>query len=360
MAAEKKKAAKAPPKKGAKASSKKAAGDLISDLVSSLRTEAGGPFVLGSDEMALKIKGVISTQCPTLDAAIGRGGVPTSRLTIIHGPEASGKTTIALHLCAEVQRRGGLVYYMDKEYKLDPDYAQKLGVDTKKFVISQPDCLEDACDEMKHVIRFVAERRKKGERKPILFLLDSINATQSKVTIEAETASRGYPNEALVWSKQLPEIVKLASKENIALVFISQVRKKLNVMFGDDNAIAGGEAPKFHASLVMFVNRIGSEKKEVGKQKERVANIIQVECKKNQIAPPFRKAKLVIRYGTGIDFEESLLTQAEEAGLIKKVKAHYVYEGGSIGKSRDAAIKFLRENEDDRDAINAKLREKWS
>lgn len=345
-------------KKAAKAAVKKSSGDMITDLVSELRTEVGGPFVLGSDEMALKIKGVISTQCPTLDHAIGRGGVPTSRLTIIHGGEGSGKTTLCLHLCAEVQRRDGLVYYADKEYKLDPDYAQKLGVDTKKFVISQPNCLEDACDEMKKVIDFVGRRRKLGDNRPVLFVLDSINATQSKATIEAETSSRGYPNEALVWSKQLPEIVKLASKENIALVFISQVRKKLNVMFGDDNAIAGGEAPKFHASLILFVTRIGSKK--IGEKKVKVANQIQVECKKNQIAPPFRKAMFHINYGTGIDFADALLAQAEEEGVITKKGMHYMYDGGSIGKSREAAVKYLAGDEEDREAINALLREKWS
>ncbi len=345
-------------KKAAKAAVKKSSGDMITDLVSELRTEVGGPFVLGSDEMALKIKGVISTQCPTLDAAIGRGGIPTSRLTLIHGGEGSGKTTICLHLCAEVQRRGGLVYYMDKEYKLDPDYAQKLGVDNKKFAISQPNCLEDACDEMKKVIEFVGRRRKAGDNTPVLLVLDSINATQSKATIEAETSSRGYPNEALVWSKQLPEIVKLASKENIALVFISQVRKKLNVMFGDDNAIAGGEAPKFHASLILFVTRIGSKK--IGEKKLKVANHVQVECKKNQIAPPFRKAMLHITYGTGIDFADALLTQAEEEGVVTKKGMHYLFDGGSIGKSREAAVKYLATEEDDREAINALVREKWS
>jgi recombination protein RecA len=354
----KKAAQEAETKKASKEKKPVKTSDLTADLVSSLSTVGSTPvFVLGSDSMALKIRGVISTQCPTIDAAIGRGGIPLARLTVIHGGEGGGKTTLALHICAEVQKQGGLVVYMDKEYKLDPDYAKAVGVDTNKFIINQPETLEDTCTMALAVITRVREQREAtGKRFPVLIVLDSINATQSKDTIANTESEKQYPNEARIWSQRLPEVIKQCAKEDIALLFISQVRQKLNVMFGDDAELAGGKSIKFHASLIMFVRRIGSVKVDGVK----VGNEIEVECKKNQIFRPFGKARCRIIFGKGFDRASALLIQSEEEGLIKHAKGHFTYKGESIGRGREAAIDTIDEDEELQEELNTALRERWN
>jgi recombination protein RecA len=315
--------------------------DAINDILEGIRAGGDeGATLLGSDGHALKIRGVISTQCPGLDKAIGRGGVPLGRLSILHGAEGSGKTTEALHLVAEVQRKGGIAIYMDKEYKLDPDYAAGIGVDIKRLIISQPSYLEQVFATSSGTIQRAAKwRAKSGKRVPILIILDSMNAAITKAQFEGEWDDQHMAPQARVFSAQLPKLIPEVSKEDVALVWISQVRKKMNIQFGDDDEIAGGKAPRFYASLIIKFKRIGTVK--VGD--EKVGNRTVAECVKNQIAPPFRKADFTITYGRGIDSEMSLLELGIEAKVITKTGAWYDVGERRIGNGIVNSADVLRE-----------------
>jgi recombination protein RecA len=325
----------------AKAKPVDAADASVAEVLDGLRDAMGveNAMLLGSDDKALKIRGVVSTGIPTLDAAIGRGGAPLGRLTILHGGEGSGKTTIGLQLVARCQAMGGLAVFFDKEFKLDPDYAVALGVDTKRLIISQPSSLELVIQGILNVIAHAKNIRDHAKRRvPIMIVLDSLNACMSKEAMEAPIGEKQYPAEARIWSQQLPKIIQQASHEDVSLLFVSQVRKKFNVMFGDADEIAGGNAPRFYASLIMKVVRVGSEKD--GKQ--RIANKIEVECKKNQIAPPFKKAQFNIVYGRGADFEHALVIQLEKMKLFTRKGAWYLYEGEKLGNGLQATADMLR------------------
>lgn len=330
-------------------------------LKKGLHTDLGLEYatMLGADDHRITLAGVISTRAPTVDLAIGRGGVPLRRMTVLHGGEGSGKTTLALNLVAQVQKMGGAVVYYDKEYKLDPDYAEALGVDIDRMIVSQPDTLEQVIKGIKGNVKQVAAARKKtGKRRPVLIIVDSLNACQALATIQLKEGKKQYPEEARIWSHDLPQIIKAIAKEDIALVLISQIRKKLNIMFGDDNGIAGGNAIPFYASLIMFVRNMGAEREGVARDK--VANKISVECKKNQIAPPFRKGRFILRYGKGVDFEDSLLTACEEVGAVRRKGGTYRFRKEVIGKSREKALKYMRTMEGIADDLNAAFRQRWS
>ena len=245
----------------------------ILEGIKSVLGDEDGTQLLGSDGLAIKIKGVVSTQCATIDAAIGRGGIPTGRLTIINGAEGCGKTTLALHLAAEVQKMGGVAVYLDKEYKLDPDYAAKIGVDLEKLIISQPSYLERAFVAFDAIInRAVDIRKQSGERIPIMIILDSMNAAISKAQFEGEWDDSHYAPQARVYSNLLPKLMPKVSKEDVALVWISQIRQKIGLQFGNPDDICGGKAPKFYASLILDVKRA----KTIAKDGEKVGNEITV------------------------------------------------------------------------------------
>lgn len=332
-------------------------GDVATQVLQGIleEMEDDSAQLLGSDANMLKIRGVISTQNVAIDKSIGRGGVPLGRLTILHGGEGSGKTTLALQIVAEVQRMGGVAVYCDKEYKLDPEYAAKLGVDTKRLIISQPSYLERAFQTWKAVISKAAEiRQKQGKRIPILIVLDSMNACITKMEYEGDEEDQHYAPAARIFSTQLPKLIPEVNKEDVALLFISQVRKKIGVMFGDDEDVAGGNAPKFYASLIMHIKRVGTERDEKTKQKE--ANKLVVECKKNQIAPPFRKAEVIINYGSGFDGDRSLIDVACDLKIMEKAGAYYKYKGESLGQGMKATKKALRKNPSLRAEIEKKVR----
>jgi recombination protein RecA len=316
----------------------------LDDLLAGIRGEGDETAMyLGSDSSLLKIRGVISTQCPGLDRAIGRGGIPLARLTILHGAEGSGKTTACLHLVAEVQRMGGVAIYMDKEYKLDPDYAAALGVDTKRLIISQPSYLEQAFKVQEAAIKRASAIRERLKRRvPILVVLDSMNAAITKAQLEGEWDDKHMAPQARAFSEGLPKLIPQVSREDVALCYISQVRKKMNISFGDDDEICGGKAPRFYASLIISFKRIGSVKTG----DEKVANTVIAECKKNQIAPPFKQAQFNIRYGIGIDAEMSLLEEALEMKLVEKNGAWYSFNGERIASGAVNAADKLRERPD--------------
>jgi len=318
--------------------------DVIADYLAGMQADKAVTHpvrVLGEVAFRKRVRGVLSTHSATLDAAIGRGGFPLSRVAILHGKEGSGKTTIALHLCAEAQRRGGVAVFLDKEHKLDPDYAQKLGVDLSRLVTPATPTLEDVVTQIRATIRRAREIRKKTKAPvPFVIVVDSLNACKAFETLETPTGKKRYPTEARIWSEELPGICESLASENVALVFVSQVRKKMNVMFGNDEEMAGGNAPRFFASLIVYVTRVGTEKDGA---KTKVGSLVETDCRKNQIGPPFKKARFAIYWARGIDYEHSLVLQLEAMGLVRKVKqGHLIIGKVELGQGYAAAANTLR------------------
>jgi len=315
----------------------------LNKMVAKLAAAAGGEGtaqLLGSKGLAIKIRGVLSTQCPAVDVAIGRGGIPLARLTILTGPEGCGKTTLALHLVAECQRQGGIAVYNDAEYKLDPDYAKKLGVNLDELMIIQPPYLERVFAVIETTVESAREMRIKMKRRiPILIVLDSMNAAISKAAYEGDWEQQQMADVARIYSQKLPKLIPLVSREDVALVFISQVREKIGVMFGDKEDTAGGRAPRFYASLIINVKRVGSETDP--KTNIRMCDHNQAYIAKNQIAPPFRKAEFDIVYGKGVDYFASLIKVAVAKGLVKQNGQWYVWNGHKYGPGIKKAARIL-------------------
>lgn len=296
--------------------------------------------LLGSAALAIKIRGVISTQCPSLDRAIGRWGYPLGRLILLHGKEGSGKTTLALHGVAETQRLGGMAIYVDSEHKLDPDYAAKIGVDLDRLVISQPDYIEKFMAMVEKTIVVAKRHRKAGIPFPVMVVLDSINSLPTKAEFEAGWEQQHIAPDAGVYSSKLKKLMPLCNREDVALLFISQEREKVGVMFGRKERTGGGKAPRYYSSLILEVARLGAVK--VGD--EVVGNLTQVKCSKNQIAPPFRTADFKIMFGKGIDYEDSLLAEGLRVGVVKKAGAWYSIGDDRMGQGEANAVACLRGN----------------
>jgi recombination protein RecA len=358
-------AKKKSPKKTTKKKGKKSAGegkadaatgpaDFIKGLVVDLEAMGGEGTaqVLGSEAHAIKIRGVISTQSRELDAAIGRGGIPLGRLTIIHGKEGSGKTTLCLHLVAEAQRLGGVVLYIDKEYKLDPDYAAKIGVDNNRLIISQPSTLEQVYSIILATIeKATSYRERTGKRIPILIILDSMNAAIAKARFEGDAEDKHIAVEARVHSQMLPQVIPVLSKEDVSLVMISQYRSKIGVVMGDKNEIAGGKAPRYMASLMLKVEYIGKEKDG----DEAVGSKTRVTCVKNQIAPPFKQAEFEIKWGVGIDKIGSLLDACINASIVEVAGSWFKCGADRLGQGRQNVLERIKEEDELREMLEGAL-----
>lgn len=347
MAAKRKKKADPKGKKAKKVKRKKkleSPSDIIDDFVLGMAQDKEVEervITLADPYFDKVVQGFVSTQAVTLDCAIGRPGIPLSRVTMLHGKEGGGKTTVLLQAIAEVQAQGGIGVLIDKEHKLDRGYTKKLGVDLTRLIYPpKVESLEHVIAIIKGTVRRAVEIRKKTKKKvPILIGIDSLNACKAWETIETETGKKRYPAEARIWSEELPEIVESISEEAVGLVFVSQVRKKMNVKFGSDEEMAGGNAPRFYASLILYIARIGTEKDS---KNNKTGSVIEVTCKKNQIAPPFRKAKFVIFYNRGIDYEHSLLLQCEQFGWMKKKDGKFKIGKTVLAKGRVTSAEVLR------------------
>jgi len=321
----------------------------IKEVLDGMRGELGdGVMLADGSDLNVKVRGVISTQCAMLDQALGRGGIPLGRLTILHGKEGCGKTTIALHAVSEVQKRGGIAIYLDMEYKLDLEYAANLGVDRSRLFMYQPNYLEQAFAYMRSGIAHATKLRTRlGRRVPVLIVLDSMNAAITKAQFDGEWEDKHMAPQARAYSEGLPKLMPHVYKDDVALVWISQVRKKMNVTFGNDEEIAGGQAPRFYASCIINIKRIGSLKKD----DEAYGNLTKAEVKKNQVAPPFRKAEFVIKYGHGVDNERSILELANKLDIVEKSGAWWAFDGERLRQGLDASAAYLREQPALRDRI---------
>lgn len=318
----------------------------------------GNAMTLAGGGMNIKIRGVVPTGCYRIDEAIGRGGIPRGRLTILHGGEGGGKTTLLLQAMAQAQKMGGMAVYIDAEYKLDPEYAEALGVDMGKLVYVQPGSLEEALGVIAKVIEYAKKKRKKdGTSRPLMVALDSMNSATPQRVLDGDIGDHHMAPHSRVYSAELPSIIRAASKEDVALVFVSQLRKKIGIMFGDDAEIAGGNSPKHHASLILYVSRVGKLKDaKLGKGKDITGNRCEVYVKKNQIAPPFRKAQFTIVFGKGMDAEGSVLEGAVDQGIADSSGSWYSLDGERIGHGLDKAAKYLRDNPEAYAKLEKRLR----
>jgi recombination protein RecA len=302
----------------------------------------GAIMRLGAEPSALDVS-VISTGSISLDAALGVGGIPRGRVTEIYGPEASGKTTIALHVIAEAQKAGGIAAFIDAEHALDPVYAQKLGVKTDELLISQPDTGEQALEIAETLVRSGAVD---------IVVIDSVAALVPKAELDGEMGDPQMGLQARLMSQALRKLTGIISKSRTAMVFLNQIRQKIGMFVGNPETTTGGNALKFYASVRLDIRRVN----QVKEGEEVTGSRVRVKVVKNKVAPPFRQAEFDIMYGEGISREGDLLDLAAERGLITKSGAWYSHQDARIGQGRENAKKYLKENSDLAAEIDAQLR----
>ena len=301
----------------------------------------GSIIKLGSRE-AMEVP-VISTTSLSVDAALGIGGVPRGRVTEIYGPEASGKTTLTLHIVAEAQRRGGLAAFVDAEHALDPEYARKLGVDVDNLLVSQPDHGEQALEITEELVRSTALD---------VVVVDSVAALVPRAELEGEMGDSHVGLQARLMSQALRKLTGVVARSRTALIFINQIREKIGVMFGNPETTTGGRALKFYSSVRIDIRKIASIK-EVDRV---VGNRTRVKIVKNKMAAPFRVAEVDILYGEGISREGDLLDLGLARNIFQKSGSWISFGDLRVGQGRENARQFLKENEDVREDVEKKLR----
>ena len=303
----------------------------------------GAVMKLGDPAAQMSVE-TIPTGSLSLDLALGLGGIPKGRIIEIYGPESSGKTTVTLHMIAEVQRRGGIAGFIDAEHALDPVYAKNIGVDIDNLYISQPDCGEQALEITETMVRSGAID---------IVVVDSVAALVPKAEIDGDMGDSHVGLQARLMSQALRKLTAVISKSNCTVVFINQLREKVGVMFGNPETTTGGRALKFYSSVRLDVRRIESLKQSG----EVVGNRTRVKVVKNKIAPPFKEAEFDIMFGEGISKVGDILDLAAENNIINKSGAWYAYDGNKIGQGRENAKNYLKENPMICDEIERKVRE---
>ncbi len=288
---------------------------------------------------------VIPTGSIALDVALGIGGLPRGRVVEIYGPEASGKTTVALHAVASVQKAGGIAAFIDAEHALDPVYAQRLGVNLDELYVSQPDTGEQALEIADTLVRSGAVD---------LIVIDSVAALTPKAEIEGEMGDSHVGLQARLMSQALRKMTGALSNTNTTAIFINQLREKIGVMFGSPETTTGGKALKFYSSVRLDVRRIETLKDGT----EPVGSRTRVKVVKNKVAPPFKQAEFDILYGIGISREGGLIDMGVDQGFVRKSGAWYTYDGDQLGQGKENARAFLRDNPDLADEIEKRIKEK--
>jgi recombination protein RecA len=330
--------------------------EALDDFAAGMRKDDDSVLDLATGAGTLRLPGVVSTQCPQLDDAIGRGGIPLGRLTIFHGPEGCGKTTHALHLCAEAQQSGGIAMYIDREYKLDVDYAAAIGVDMNSMVVSQPDTMEQIFAlQASAALRVRALRKRLKIKIPLIVVQDSINSAITQAQHDGGWDDKHWAPQARVISDLTPKLIPSIARDSVGLVWISQIRKKMNVKFGDDEEVGGGNAPRFYASLVCHFKKIGTAK--VGA--EQVGSRIHAYIKKNQIAVPHKHTEYTIVWGRGVDQHLSLVEMALAKKVLTKGTEGISYGGERLCKGIAKCANIMRDNPKLAAEIAAKTKVKW-
>lgn len=303
----------------------------------------GSVMKLGDSAANMNIE-VIPTGSLSLDIALGLGGVPRGRIIEIFGPESSGKTTVALHVVAEIQKRGGIAGFIDAEHALDPVYAKNIGVDIDNLYISQPDCGEQALEITETMVRSGAVD---------VVIVDSVAALVPKAEIDGEMGDSHMGLHARLMSQALRKLTAVVSKTNCVVIFINQLREKVGIVFGNPEVTTGGRALKFYASVRLDVRRIDT----LRVSGEIVGNRTRVKVVKNKVAPPFKEAEFDIMFGKGISKVGDILDLAVANNIVDKSGAWYAYMGDKIGQGRENAKLYLQEHPQICDEIDAKVRE---
>ena len=305
----------------------------------------GSVMKLGESNYNLNVE-TVPTGSLSLDIALGLGGVPKGRVVEIYGPESSGKTTVALHMVAEVQKQGGIAGFIDAEHALDPVYAKNIGVDIDNLYISQPDSGEQALEITETMVRSGAVD---------IIIVDSVAALVPKAEIDGDMGDSHVGLQARLMSQALRKLTPVVSKNNCVVIFINQLREKVGVMFGNPETTTGGRALKFYASVRLDVRRIETLKQGG----EVIGNRTRVKVVKNKVAPPFKEAEFDIMFGRGISVEGDILDLASNVGIIQKSGAWFAYNNEKIGQGRENAKKYLIEHPEILKEVDGKVREHY-
>ena len=305
----------------------------------------GAVMRLGDSSAHVAVE-TVPTGCLSLDLALGLGGVPKGRVIEIYGPESSGKTTVALHMIAEVQKRGGIAGFIDAEHALDPVYAKNIGVDIDELYMSQPDSGDQALEIAETMVRSGAID---------IIVIDSVAALVPRQEIEGDMGDSHVGLQARLMSQALRKLTPVISKSNCVVIFINQLREKVGVMFGNPETTTGGRALKFYASVRMDVRRIETLKQSG----EMVGNRTRIKIVKNKIAPPFKEAEFDIMFGKGISRAGDILDLATGIDLVRKSGAWYAYEGEKIGQGRENAKAYLEAHPEVMEELDRKVREHY-
>ncbi|MFW5885369.1 MAG: recombinase RecA [Patescibacteria group bacterium] len=333
-------------KKGAqKDSPEKKSKKNSEEVIDEIKTKFGEGSIMKMGEIKKVDVASISTGSPSLDLALGIGGLPRGRVVEIYGPESSGKTTLALHVASNAQQDGGSVAFVDAEHALDPAYAKRIGVNTEELLISQPDAGEQALDIVETLVR---------SNSVDVIVVDSVAALTPRAEIEGEMGDSHMGLQARLMSQALRKLTSIVSKTNVVVIFINQIRMKIGVMFGNPETTTGGNALKFYSSVRIEVRRAA----QIKQGEQIIGNRVKVKVVKNKVAPPFQTAEFDIMYNKGISKEGDVVDLGEKFGVISKTGAWYSYNGEKIGQGREAVKKFLQENPDQYDKILAEVNKK--
>ncbi|MET0108894.1 MAG: recombinase RecA [Candidatus Thiodiazotropha sp.] len=303
-----------------------------------------GSVMRMGDTSAVRNIDAISTGSLSLDIALGIGGLPKGRVVEIYGPESSGKTTLTLQVVAEAQKMGGTAAFIDAEHALDPQYAEKLGVNVDELLVSQPDTGEQALEITDMLVRSGAVD---------LVVIDSVAALTPKAEIEGDMGDSHVGLQARLMSQALRKLTANIKRTNCLVIFINQIRMKIGVMFGNPETTTGGNALKFYSSVRLDIRRTGAIKKG----DEVVGNDTRVKVVKNKVAPPFKQVQFEILYGEGISHEGEIIELGVQRGIIDKSGAWYSYNGDRIGQGKENVRNFLKENPDISETIESRIRE---
>jgi recombination protein RecA len=328
-----------------KSATSKKSNAAISDALDAIRTKFGEDSIMKLGEKPKVNVNAIPTGSIGLDAALGIGGVPRGRIIEIFGPESSGKTTLALHIVAEAQKKGGVCAYIDAEHAMDPEYATKLGVKIDDLLISQPDAGEQALEIVDSLIR---------TGKMDVVVIDSVAALTPRAEIEGDMGAHHVGTQARLMSQALRKLTAIVAKSKTTVIFINQIRMQIGVMFGNPETTPGGKALKFYASVRLDIRRIA----QIKKGEEIMGGRCRVKVVKNKVAAPFKQTEFDLMYNEGISQEGEIIALGEKMGLLSKSGSSYSYGEVKLGRGYDATRQFLRENSKVRDEILGKIRAK--
>lgn len=318
----------------------------LQDALKQIEKQFGkGAIMRFGDDNIQKVE-AISTGCLTLDIALGIGGIPKGRIIEIYGPESSGKTTVALHCVAEVQKAGGTAAFVDAEHALDPVYAQKLGVQLENLYISQPDNGEQALDIVETLVRSAAID---------LIVVDSVAALTPQAEIDGDMGDSHVGLQARLMSQALRKLTAVTSKSKCTIIFINQLREKVGVMYGNPETTTGGKALKFYASVRIDIRKADALKDG----SDVIGNHVKAKIVKNKVAPPFKVAEFDIMYGSGISNTGCVLDLAVEKGIIQKGGSWFSYQEEKIGQGRDRVLEYFKANPEFFDEVYRQVREAY-